>query len=90
MYVIYLKCISLFIGRGVSLANFKMYLFIIIWGDFLGRLGLTFYFDLATLLISLCQVCIWWTIRTCCYSILYQVCLIYSGITGAYYSLFLD
>ena len=30
--VTYLKCISLFIGRGVSLATFKMYNFIIIWG----------------------------------------------------------
>ena len=55
--VTYLKCISLFIGRGVSLATFKMYNFIIIWennwASFRGRLGGTFYFDLATLTLTL-------------------------------------
>ena len=34
--VTYLKCISLFIGRGVSLATLKMYNFIIIWENNLG------------------------------------------------------
>ena len=34
--VTYLKCISLFIGRGVSLATFKMYNFIIIWDESTG------------------------------------------------------
>ena len=34
--VMYLKCISLFISRGVLLATFKMYLLIIIWWHLLG------------------------------------------------------
>jgi len=47
---------SLFIGRGVSLATFKMYLFIIIlgiyWASFRGRFGLKCYFDLRTLVVT--------------------------------------
>ena len=34
--VMYLKCISLFISRGVSLETFKTYLLIIILGNLLG------------------------------------------------------
>ena len=40
--VTYLKCISLFIDRGVSLATFKMYNFIIIWGENWASFGLVF------------------------------------------------
>ena len=45
--VTYLKCISLFIGRGVSLATFKMYNFIIIWEQNWASFGLVFEGDWA-------------------------------------------
>ena len=51
LYVTYLKCISLFIGRGVSLATFKMYNFIIIWETNLASFGLVFEGDWAGNLI---------------------------------------
>ena len=58
--MMYLKCLSLFIDMGVSLATFIMYQFIIyvlgflgkFWASFRGRLGLKFNFDLATLRVE--------------------------------------
>jgi len=51
--VMYLKCTTLFIGRGVSLATFKMYNFIIIWG----KIGLVFEGDWAGNFILTWQLC---------------------------------
>ena len=55
--VTYLKCISLFIGRCVSLATFKMYNFIIIWENNWASFGLVFEGDWAGHFILTWQHC---------------------------------
>ena len=63
--VTYLKCISLFIGRGVSLATFKMYNFIIIWEQNWASFGLVFEGDWAGNFILTWQHCLLSRLRSC-------------------------